>query len=208
MLHRQRSPSEQKLSDYKMSDYKNLKGFYNPKGNVKCKKVLGREKKQEETVGSQCNLSCHPSDNWLPGDQEKGPRSQPHSTRREADETGHVTTVTTPPEAQAQDVQRRAKPGAFLQGLPDTWTWPFFSRRTRKLLENSTLWWFGSFLEHEGNMNLDGKGFNLPQMILVGLIDLGHNETRRKTEHPKGEKIEWFPRMMKLPQGPLHGLLI
>lgn len=46
VLHRQRSPSEQKLSDYKMSDYKNLKGFYNPKVNVKCKKVLGREKKQ------------------------------------------------------------------------------------------------------------------------------------------------------------------
>ena len=59
--HRQRSPSEQKLSDYKMSEYKNLKGFYNPKGNVKCKRVLGREKKQ--TVRSQCNLSCHPSEN-------------------------------------------------------------------------------------------------------------------------------------------------
>ena len=44
-----------------VSDSKMLKEFYIPKRNVKSQKVPGREKKQ--TVGSQCHLSGHPSDN-------------------------------------------------------------------------------------------------------------------------------------------------
>ena len=37
----------------------------------------------------------------------------------------------------------------------------FFSRRTKNLLESSVCGWISSFLAHEGNMNLDGKSFNL-----------------------------------------------
>ena len=116
-----------------------------------------------------------------------------------------------------QDVQRRTKKGVFIQGLPNIWTqsFLFFPRRTKNLLESSVCGWIGSFLAHEGNMNLDGKSFNLPQRTPLGLsrvlIDLGHKHARRKTEYPKEALKEWFPRMMniewqlKLPLGPLHG---
>ena len=106
-----------------VSDSKMLKEFYIPKRNVKCQKVPGREKKQ--TVGSQCHLSGHPSDNWLPGTKNKGARSQAHSTRRNkwsrmCDYCHHSSRIP------VQDVQRRTKEGVFLQGLPNIWTQSFF----------------------------------------------------------------------------------
>lgn len=108
---------------------------------------------------------------------------------READETQLVTTATTAPESQARNVQRRTKAGAFLQGLPNTWTWPFFSRRTRKLLESSAPWWLGSFLERGRNTTLDEKGCNLPHHGDTCGLSRGTDRLRReageKTEHPK-----------------------